>query len=72
MTEPVASDAVASPGPQRRPFDRLSPTMRFGMAIFGLVVGLLLVYVGARSCEEGLQDDPPVPTMPTPSVNSAN
>jgi hypothetical protein len=30
------------------------------MALVGLVVGLLLVFVGARSCEESFED--PTPT----------
>jgi hypothetical protein len=44
--------------PRRRPLDQFSPTTRFVIAVVGLFVGLGLIFVGARSCETSLEDDP--------------
>jgi hypothetical protein len=46
--------------------------MRAGIALLGLVVGLLLVFVGARSCEQSLEDPAPAVSTTAPAVESAN
>jgi len=46
--------------------------MRAGIGLLGLVVGLLMVFVGARSCEQSLEDPSPVSPTPVPTVDSAN
>jgi hypothetical protein len=57
--------------PRRRPLDQFSPTTRFVIAVVGLFVGLVLIFVGARSCETSLEDDDPpvVVTSITPGPN---
>jgi len=59
--------------PRRRPpLAHVPAPVRVAMALGGLVVGLLLVFVGARSCEESLEDPAPTPlttTEPAPSGN---
>jgi hypothetical protein len=60
------------PSRDRRPFDQVPPVVRFGMALVGLVVGLLLVFVGARSCEESFEDPPPTSVTTTDGRPSSN
>jgi hypothetical protein len=57
--------------PRRRPLDQLSPTTRVAIAIVGLVVGFVLVFIGARSCETSLEDDP-VPVGVTEAQSNPN
>jgi hypothetical protein len=59
---------MPSAGPPRRPLDNVPGPARFGMAVLGIVVGLLLVFVGARSCETSLSNPEPTPlTVPAPA-----
>lgn len=56
---------MPAPGERHNPLDNVPGPVRFGMAVLGLVVGLLLIFVGARSCETSLEDPlPPALTVP--------
>jgi hypothetical protein len=57
--------------PPRRRLDALSPSTRLVLALVGIVLGLGLLFVGARSCETSLSE--PTPTtvpggIPAPGV----
>lgn len=58
-------------GDPRRHLANVPMPVRAFMALVGMVVGLLLVFVGARSCESSLEDPAPPTITYAPSTAGA-